>query len=123
MPYTTPTATQLKARFPAFSGVADPVVTAAISEAANRVDQSWDETDYQLAIMLYAAHVMTTDGLGASDDTLFAGLRSVTIGPLSFSSVPLDQQSSASGGLKATSFGRRFLELLRRNHPPILAVT
>lgn len=122
MAYLVPTADQLQARFPAFAAVDDAVVTSAIAEAAGRVDDTWAEADYQLAIMLYAAHVMTSDGLGTSDDTLFAGLRSVTIGPLSFSSVPLDQQSSASGGLRATSFGRRYLEILRRNHPPVLAL-
>ena len=37
MPYSVPTAAELKARFPEFADVADPIVTTFISAAANEI--------------------------------------------------------------------------------------
>lgn len=123
MPYVNPTATDLKARFPAFAAVDDAIVTSALGEASGRVDQSWIESDYQIAQMLYAAHVMTLEGQGDSDDNLFSGLNRVGIGPLSFEAANISQKDVARGDLNTTSYGRRFQELLRRNHVGVVVIS
>ena len=117
MPYTTPWASDLKTRYPAFDAVADATIEAAITDAGRRVDTSWLEDDYQPAIMALAAHIMTTEGLGSSISAQLAGLKSLRVGPLS-----LERELSGSlnaGSLGSTVYGQRFLELLRLNHPGV----
>lgn len=128
MPYLAPTPTDLKMRFPAFAGVPDPVIQGALDEAGGRVDLSWREVDYQPAMLLYAAHVMTLDGLGTGAEAEAAkagmgGFKSFRSGQLSLDRGSAGSGSSAgAGGLASTSYGARFLALLRFNHPPVLVV-
>lgn len=122
MSYTVPSAADLKARYPAFNAVADSAVSAAIADAATQVDVSiWGEADYDRAIMLYAAHQMTMNGLGATNEAQMSGFRSLSIGSLSLTSSS-EASTKVGSGLDATNFGRQFKALLRRNSPGILAV-
>lgn len=122
MPYVSPTASDLKTRFPAFNGVDNGIVTSALGEAARMVDQTWTEGDFALAQMLYACHVMTLDGQGATAEAgvladLPPGMKRVKAGGSEmerFGSVSSGGDSDASG-LLATSFGQRFARLLRLN--------
>lgn len=112
MAYTAPTAADLIARFPTFAAVAESAVTGALSEAASRVGSTWDEADWRMGQMLYAAHVLTTDGLGASTEVQLAGFRRIKVG-----SLELERSVSASAGgsiLSTTSFGQRYLSLAAR---------
>lgn len=117
MAYTAPTASDLIARFPAFAAVDTDVISTALDEAANASDDSWvTEVDYRLARMLYAAHNLTIDGHGTG---MMAEMASA--GALGFSRVKsgeLEFQADASGGaggISSTTYGRRYMELLRRN--------
>lgn len=113
MSYTAPTAADLKARFPAFAAVADATVTAALTDATRQVDESWIEGDFATGRILYACHLMTMDGLGATTEAKLSGFTSLSIGPLK-----LDRASTAgvsAGQLESTSFGVRFKELRRAN--------
>jgi hypothetical protein len=116
MAYTAPTAAELKAKFPAFAAVDDTVVNAALSDAARMVDESWLEGDFKNGRMLYAAHTMTLDGHGTGSDLAgyqMAGLKSIQSGSLS---ATFDNGAAGGGSsLATTSYGRRFLELLRVN--------
>ena len=114
MAYTAPTAADLKARFPAFAAVDDAVVDAALAEAGQRVDEGWLEADFATARLLYAAHVLTMDGQGASTETGMAGVKRIKVGPLELERDP--------GGLTATSYGARFAELERLNFAGPLAL-
>lgn len=113
MSYTDPTPTDLKARFPAFNAVDNAAIQTAIDEAGRRVDQTWPEEDYTLAKMLYAAHVMTLDGLGAGREAKMVGLKSMQLGQMQFERTLADNETA--GALNSTSYGRRFLELVSLN--------
>jgi hypothetical protein len=117
MAYTEPTATTFVARFPRFTSVDDGVIGSALTEAESWVDESWAEADFTLARMLYAAHSLTLDGhgTGAESETFAAGaggFKSMKSGGLT-----LDRFDRAKGStsLETTSYGQRYLELLRRN--------
>lgn len=134
MPYTKPTAAEFKAKFPTFAAVGDPTIDLAITEASASVDTSWVEADYQPAVMYLAAHIMTIDGvvlagsdLGSAAGVINAGLVSeMKVGDVS---VKLGGAAGAGGGaggsmtgLRATGYGLRYLELLRRNRSPVYVV-
>lgn len=122
----TVTPADVKGRFPAFDGVADDVVQGAIDEAARRVDASWPDDDARLGLMLYAAHILTLDGHGGGADaaaaTMGPGWRRMKVGSLELER----SDSGAAGGsvdvLSATSYGRRFADLVRRLFPAVLAI-
>lgn len=132
MPYTLPTLSQFRAKFPTFAGVGDATVNAAIQEASASVDQSWIEADYQPAILYLAAHILVTDGalyaeLGAIAGIIAAGL--VSQAKVGDAQVSLAGAGGSSGialeartGLSETPFGRRYLELLRRNQAAVALV-
>lgn len=131
MAYTVPTVAQFKTRFPAFAAVADSVVQSALDEALNEVSECWIERDYPLAIMLYAAHILTLsgEGTGAEAEAAKQGLlafQRVKSGTFEWSR----GASTSSGGnpgdddswYNLTQYGQRFLILLRRSFPAVLVV-
>lgn len=127
MPYETPTPADLKTRFPAFAGVADAAITMALGEAQGRVDRSWPERDYQPALLLYTAHILTLDGQGVGTEAEMAragamGFQSMRSGSLSLDRGAAAVSSGAGAELDQTSYGRRFREMVRRNFPAVLVV-
>ena len=126
MPYVAPTVADLKLRFPVFNGVADSVLQGALEEAANKVDTTWREVDFQPAQLLYAAHVLTMDGHGSGREAKFAALGDAGISQIKISSLSVSlnknagEQVKTSSTLSKTSFGKRYLDLLRVNHPAIV---
>ena len=68
--YTAPVLADFRTRFPEFANVADPLVQAALDEAArttindpgNDVTQNWCEGDYADATLYLAAHLLTING-------------------------------------------------------------
>lgn len=135
MPYIDPTAAEFKAKFPTFAAVADATINLAIGEANASVDTTWVEADYQPAIMYLAAHIMTIDGVVIAGAGLGEGAGIINAGLVSSMKVGDVQvalgggSGGASGaalqaksGLRATPYGQRYLELLRRNQPAILLV-
>lgn len=131
MPYTKPTVDQFRTKFPTFSGVGNPTIQAAIDEASASVDQSWIEADFQPAILYLAAHIMASDGvlfdgLGAAGGMIAAG--QVSEAKVGDAMVKLGGAGPGSGGggsvsgYPSTPYGKRYLELLRRNQPAIALV-
>lgn len=125
MAYTLPTPASLKARYPVFTGVSDPIVQAAIDEAARRVDTTWTEGDYTNAITLLACHFLSlegypgTAGAGAGN----AAYRSLRSGQLSITKFAAGEQNGDDGSLYgSTMYGRRWLELLSLNKAGIKAI-
>jgi hypothetical protein len=129
MAYAPPTASDLKARFPAFASVADDVVTAALGEAARLVDESWTEGDFANARMLYACHILLMDGHGTGGEAdmlvdMPAGYKRTKAG-----GSEIERFGSATAGgttdpldLQSTSYGRRFASLMRRNISTVFVV-
>lgn len=133
MPYTLPTLSDFRTKFPTFAGVTDATINMAIQEASASVDQSWIEADYQPAILYLAAHILTIDGAlidalgaGAAGGVMGAGL--VTEAKVGDVQVKLGGAGSGSGGgssasgLGSTPYGLRYRDLLRRNQPAIALV-
>lgn len=119
MTYTTPTAAQLIAKYPAFSAVPTGTIEAHIDDAiASAVDTSWLEGDYQPAAMAKAAHEMALVSIGAHGEAAgyaAAGLTSIRSGDFQ-ASFSADKVKAASGGeLNATPYGRTYKSLLRKN--------
>lgn len=119
MSYTLPTAANLKARFPEFSAVSDAIVTEAIREASGMVDKTWLESDYRIAIMLAACHIMALEGLGTGPDS-----KSNSGSAANFQTIRSGQLTLTRGNTVAygdgswwgsTRYGRRFWYYLRRN--------
>lgn len=127
MSYVVPTAADLVARFPSFAAVPASTISNAIAEAQTRVDQSWLPGDFTIAIMLLAAHTMTLDGLGAGAEAATAAAGALGFQSMRSGGLGLDRKPSAGAGqngslLAETTYGRRFLALLKVNQPAIAAM-
>ncbi len=124
MPSTPPTSADLIARFPAFAAVDPGVLATALSEAATRVDNTWTPGDYPLGVMLYAAHGLTLDGLGTGAEAALGAAGALGFGTLRSGALHLERsatpESATSSALTQTTYGRRFLALLRVNQPAVL---
>jgi len=113
--YVAPTVANLKAMFPNFAGSDVAAVQMALDEAAGQVDTSWLEGDFAMGRLLYAAHVLTTNGHGtgaAAQVSGLAGVKRIKSGALDLEFA--DKAASASM-LQSTSYGQRFATLQRQN--------
>ncbi len=116
MAYVAPTASDLKARYPAFADVADALVSATLVDAGRHVDDSWTEGDYAPAIMALAAHMLATEGsVSGVVAPAHGNLVSKSMGDAS------ETYAQPSGGdlfqsdYATTPYGRKFLMLQRVN--------
>lgn len=109
MPYTAPTVEDFKARYTAFDAVADSTVQAFLDDGGADTE-TWPDADRFRAVMLYTAHQLASQGLGAG--TIAAGVTSFKSG--TFSATISDSLASRTG-LGATIYGRDYLGLARRN--------
>jgi hypothetical protein len=118
--FVAPTEADFKARFPVFAAVDSAAVIGALAEAAARVDDSWPSETRFIATMLYAAHVLVLDSQGTSTEAQLAGFKRLKIG-----SLELERSASAAaqfGDLGSTSYGQRFLALMRQAFPAVLVI-
>ena len=129
MTWTAPTATEFKARFPAFASVSDDVVNVVLAEAALQVDETWvSEADFKLGINLLTAHLLTMDGHGAGAEAESAaagalGFKTMKSGNLTLERFSASEAGSGSGDtLSVTTYGKQFIDLRNRNIPGIAVV-
>lgn len=125
MAYTDPTPANLKARYPVFASVPDPIVQAAIDEAKRRVDTTWTEGDYTNAVMLLACHFLALEGYGGSGSGGGgnAAYRQIRSGQLTLTRYASGEANGDDGSLLgSTMYGRRWLELLSLNKPGIKVI-
>ena len=134
MPVTIPSAADFKARYPAFASIDDALVGIVLEEGSAAVSDQWMAVDIQPAILAFAAHLLALDGYGGV--SVQAGGESIDVaGPVSSiqvgdvktnfsdqSRVQFSFRDGADGGLSETSYGRRFLELRRRNVIGVITV-
>lgn len=134
MSVTAPTNAQFKDRYPTLASVSDAAINAVLGEAVAQVDENWLAQDIAPAIMAYAAHLLTLEGHG-STVTMPNGMSVQTAGPIDAIQIGDVRTMFAAGvsrakvavraedgGLRETSFGRRFLELRRRNASPVMVI-
>jgi len=121
MSYVVPTLDDFVLRFPEFKETPAYQINAAMVEAMRKVDETWTEGDYAPAIMWLTAHILSSDTNAASTMGGVSGeIASETLGRIS---VTYRQAANGGGvGFGSTSYGTRYLELLRLNHPPFLVV-
>lgn len=109
MAYTAPTLSEFRALYPAFDTVADATVQAWLDKGETETS-AWPDADRDDGIMLFAAHKLTTQGLGRQ--AIPAGVTSFKSG--TFSATVSDGIASKTG-FSATSYGRDYLALARRH--------
>lgn len=129
MAWTPPTASEFKARFPAFASVDDDVVNVALAEAGLQVDETWvSEADFKLGINLLTAHLLTMDGHGAGAEAESAAAGALGFKTMKSGNLTLERFSASEAGsgsrdtLSLTSYGKRFLDLRKRNIPGVAVV-
>lgn len=129
MAYVAPTPADFKAKYPQFSAVTDSVVQGALDEAALRVDESWLERDFAIARMLFAAHVLTITGSGTDQESKLAGLVNSGLTSVKSGSLQVQLGALVGGakkevvrGLESTTYGQRFMDLMRFNHPGVVVI-
>lgn len=128
MTFTRPTAADIIAVYPAFTG-SEPQIDMALMEASFVIDDSWGDlcdTEEEgqklinLAFNLYTAHVLTLEGIGAEGNVEaelarsgMTGFETMRSGELSVTrkSGGSGGDSSSSGPLSLTLYGKRFIEL------------
>ncbi|MDF2114801.1 DUF4054 domain-containing protein [Roseiarcaceae bacterium H3SJ34-1] len=127
MPVVTPTAAAFKLRYPSFTNVDDALIYLVIAEASGAVSEGWAIADQQPGILAYAAHLLTLDGYGGiavepgDGNVDVAGpVSAVEVGDVktTFSTqgrVRYTLRNAAEGSLADTVYGRRYLDLRRRN--------
>lgn len=118
MPYTAPTATDLRDRFPAFTEVSDAIIDTALADAARVVDDTWlSQGDFTLGRLLYAAHVLTLEGHGTGAEAELAAAGALTFEEMRTGGLSLKRTGAkvASAEMPLTIYALRFREVLRRN--------
>lgn len=122
MPYDAPTYAEFIARFPIFDNVLkwpQAMVELVIVEATNNIDTSWVETDYKNAIMYQTAHILSIDNAAEGQEPS-VGPQTFMSGE-SFAGMSMSYSQVQGGTLGSseiwgsTSYGRRYLDLLRKN--------
>lgn len=127
MAYVRPTPAQFKIRYDQFAGVADALIELVMLEAP--VDETWLESDYQKAIMLYAAHKLTIEGKGTGAAAEVVAEYGLGVTKLKAGDTEIQFAGSAAAGSSgggttfgATIYGQQFAELCQLNQGgPIVA--
>lgn len=127
MPYTLPTVEEFRTRFPVFENAEDEQIDALLLEASASVDKTWVEADYQPAIMYLTAHLLATDSSLEGDEVGAGGAGIVASESFGGMSVSYVKNGGASSGgytseYASTSYGRRYLGLLKRNKPAVVSI-
>jgi hypothetical protein len=129
----TPSAADVKARYPEFTGVSDALITSVIAEASPMVDDEWHEPDQKPAIMAFTAHLLAMEGyparasLPAGSPLPASAGREIVMRKVGDVTTQYAQASSGAesastgllGSLALTVYGRRFAQLLKLNAPAI----
>ncbi|KAA0970814.1 DUF4054 domain-containing protein [Aureimonas fodinaquatilis] len=136
MPYIIPTYEQFLTRYPRFATVCQDQIDAVMEEAVGVIGQPdhtrWVERDYQPAIMLLTAHLLTVEGMlpgnpGAVGGEYAGPITREKVGEVETTYGGAGAGSSGSDlydpwGYSSTVYGRRFLLLMRANFAGPLVV-
>lgn len=120
MTVTVPTAAAVKMRFAQFASQTDTAIEFAIEEAALHVDDSWPADRASLAIMYLAGHYLMVDISRAQSGT------GQVIRSESMDGMSITYDNSAvrpdPSDYTTTSYGQRYLALVRDNFPGVLLI-
>jgi hypothetical protein len=121
--YTAPTEAQFLARFPRFADVDPGAIGIALTEAEGMVDETWAAADFAMGRMLWAAHVLTLDGLGTGAEAQAAAAGTAGFKVMKSGALSLERFEGSKTGAASTSYGQRWLDMARRNRGgPVIAI-
>jgi hypothetical protein len=120
MAYTSPTAVDLRARYPAFAAVDDATIAYWLTDGLRFVDQGWTEGDYAPAIMAVSAHNMVLAGVagitGGDQSAMLAnGVTDFQSGSVRLRFSDEAVKAAVAGGYGSTRYGLEYFALLRTN--------
>lgn len=106
------------ARFPAFEGAPEPQLVAALEDAGSYFDRASfsNETIFNRAIMLWAAHNLTLAGVGTSVEANITsqGFSLDSVQSVSDSGVSVSlKQGAGTSPYDSTGYGRELAKLLK----------
>ncbi len=128
MPYTAPSVETFKARFPEFASVSDSLIQLMLNEAFDQIGDLWYDRDRAQAQMLLTAHNLIMEGEPGrtSGEVITASgpLKSRRAGDTEevFAGTSTFGATDSGDGYEATTYGRRYVALMRLNFPAICAV-
>lgn len=119
-PYAEPTATDLKARYPAFAAVSVDTIAYWLADAHRYVDTLWMAGDYAPALIARAAYAMTVagvPGIAGGDISGFAAAGVTDFQSGAFRARFSDEavKVAVAGGYASNVYGIEYAELLFRN--------
>lgn len=125
MTYVAPTFTDFLQRFPEFQGTPDQVVVAVLAEALGDLDDAWGDADRRTAGLYLTAHMLALEGYpGRNNGGLSPAEMSAAGGVLreKVGDVEVQYAGVKAEGFDQTSYGKRYLALVRRNHAGVFIV-
>lgn len=130
MAWTPPTVEEFKTRFPEFATVANETVQAVLDEAVGDVGPSWIERDRTPGVLHLAAHLLAVSGsgglgAGGGGAAVTGAIKRRTVGDTTTEFTGISGGASTGGQLdyyRSTSYGVRYLSLMRRNFPAVAVV-
>jgi hypothetical protein len=118
---TTPSAINIKMKFPEFESVSDAAIELAVEEAIISVGSHWPDKYQTLALMYFTAHLLAV--AAASADSGGREVTSETIGQISVTyKSATDVGKISVGDLSTTSYGAKFAEFRNLAFPAIMVV-
>lgn len=118
MALDVPTADEVVERFPQFDGRED-LIDVLIVEAQAEVNETWLERDQKRAMMYWVAHSITMEDNSADNS---GQVQSETLGPISITYATPVQSGKTADKYNQTEYGRRFIEIRKRNFPGVVVV-
>jgi hypothetical protein len=119
MALDVPTADEFIERFPTFDG-RDDLIEAMIAECVlGEVNENWLTKDQKRAIMYWVAHSITMED-NASDNS--GQVRMEKTGDIMIQYDTGVQSGMTPSNYNQTEYGRRFIELRKRNFPSVVVI-
>lgn len=127
MAYVTPTHTTFKVRYPEFVPVSDALVDLVLAESISQVGESWFEQDRARAQMLLTAHTLTIEGeparsQGAGGSAGVGSIKRDKVGDVETEFNSLASEVSTYGIYAASTYGREYFMIMRKNFPAVMVV-
>lgn len=114
-----PTIAALRARYPAFTSVADATIAYWLKDAGRTVTDAWDPIEYEPALLSLAAHNMALLGLDKPAGDAVGSLAAMGVSSFKSASMSVNFDADTiknanSGSFSSTKYGQLFLPYLRR---------
>lgn len=111
---SAPTASEIKARYPALASVSDATVNIAIADAEPWFDAERWGAFYAQGVAAFVAHMLTADQAAAKNASAAAGpIQSKKVGDVQVAYAPTAYRKDTDATFATTIYGQRYLQLRR----------